>query len=217
MTHTKMTFVVIKCFFFDENFVLLFDLVINSDFINVKPINFCLPLLCGCPDILWMSFSTSWNLLWCARNLEMNIYITFEINSVNRYNHILINFEVKVINLSIANRRKTFSSITLILQAPNCPMLVQSQQWNHQNNIRNLFKVTIKTQEWCQWRRFGVNIVKFEQMSYIFVLFPLLTLSKSVILGLIVCFIYHLFSCSLSKWDHGQVETLENRSGCTYK
>ena len=36
----------------------------------------------------------------------------------------------------------------------------------------------IKTPEWCHWRRFCISIANFEQISHIFLVFPLL-LSKS--------------------------------------
>ena len=39
-------------------------------------------------------------------------------------------------------------------------------------------KLTIKIPEWRQWRHFGVFIVNLEQISHIFVEFPLLTLNK---------------------------------------
>ena len=39
-------------------------------------------------------------------------------------------------------------------------------------------KVIIKTPERRQWHRFGVFIVKFEHISYLFLLFLLLTLRK---------------------------------------
>ena len=39
-------------------------------------------------------------------------------------------------------------------------------------------KLTIKTPERCQWRRSGLFIVNFEQISHLFLLFPLLTLNK---------------------------------------
>ena len=38
-------------------------------------------------------------------------------------------------------------------------------------------KLTIKTQEWRQWRRYGVFIVNFEQILHISMVFPLLTLN----------------------------------------
>ena len=38
--------------------------------------------------------------------------------------------------------------------------------------------LTVKTPEWRQWRRSGVFIVKIEYISHLFLVFPLLTLSK---------------------------------------
>ena len=45
-------------------------------------------------------------------------------------------------------------------------------------------KLTIKTLERCQWPRFGVLIVNFEQISHIVLLFPFLTLKKQMPAGL---------------------------------
>ena len=44
-------------------------------------------------------------------------------------------------------------------------------------NVWNLLK-TIKVPERCQWRRFGVFIVNFEQILNIVLVFPFLTLNK---------------------------------------
>ena len=41
-------------------------------------------------------------------------------------------------------------------------------------------KLTIKTPEQCHWRRSGVFIVNFEQMSYIVIIFPLFTLNMKI-------------------------------------
>ena len=61
--------------------------------------------------------------------------------------------------------------------------LVQSQLWKHQDNVWNLFKLTIKTPERRQWRRYGVFIVNVEQISHIVLVFPLLTLNKQMLAG----------------------------------
>ena len=39
-------------------------------------------------------------------------------------------------------------------------------------------KLTIKTAGRCQWRHFGVFIVKFEHISHLVLVFPLLILSR---------------------------------------
>ena len=50
---------------------------------------------------------------------------------------------------------KRFFEITLSPRwLPSWLLLVQSQQWLHSNNARNLFKVNIKIPERRQWRRF---------------------------------------------------------------
>ena len=54
-----------------------------------------------------------------------------------------------------------------------------SSNWEHKNNVRNLFKVNNKR----SWRHFAVFIINFEQMSHI-LLFPLLTLNKEIPAGL---------------------------------
>ena len=61
--------------------------------------------------------------------------------------------------------------------------LVQSQLWKHQDNVWNLFKLTTKTPERRQWRRYGVFIVNVEQISHIVLVFPLLTLNKQMLAG----------------------------------
>ena len=59
------------------------------------------------------------------------------------------------------------------IQAPSRYLLVQSQQWKHQYNVRNLFKDTKLRQR----RHLGVAIVNFEQISHIVLVFLLLTLN----------------------------------------
>ena len=47
-------------------------------------------------------------------------------------------------------------------------------------------KLTIKTPGRRQWRRSGVFAVSFEHISYLFVVFPLLTLSMYLFPGFIM-------------------------------
>ena len=47
-------------------------------------------------------------------------------------------------------------------------------------------KLTIKTPGRRQWRRSGVFAVSFEHISYLFVVFPLLTLSMYLFAGFIM-------------------------------
>ena len=54
-------------------------------------------------------------------------------------------------------------------------LLVQIQQWKHQNIGEINSKLTVKTLEWCHWRLPGVFIVKL--------VFPLLTLNKKIPAG----------------------------------
>ena len=67
---------------------------------------------------------------------------------------------------------------TIISWLPSLHLLVQIQQWKHQNNLWNLFKVNNKAPE---RHRSSVFIIKFEQISHIglvILMFPLLTLNK---------------------------------------
>ena len=48
-------------------------------------------------------------------------------------------------------------------------LYVQSQQWKHQNNVWNLFKVNLRS---------GVFVANFEQISQIVLVFSLLTINK---------------------------------------
>ena len=45
-------------------------------------------------------------------------------------------------------------------QIPSWHVLVQSQQWNHQNNVKNLFRVT-------NWDTSGIFIVNFEHSQFL--------------------------------------------------
>ena len=49
--------------------------------------------------------------------------------------------------------------------------------------IQICLKLTIKTPEQRQWRRSGVFIVNFEDISHLFLVFLLLTLSKYMLAG----------------------------------
>ena len=39
------------------------------------------------------------------------------------------------------------------VRLPRGHLLVQGQQWKHQNNVWNIFKVNNKTWEWREWRQ----------------------------------------------------------------
>ena len=54
------------------------------------------------------------------------------------------------------------------------------QQWRHQNNVWNLFKVINKDTRMTSWRRSDVFIVNFEQISHIVMVFPLLILNTQM-------------------------------------
>ena len=59
--------------------------------------------------------------------------------------------------------------ISLLSDIPSQYLLTQSQQWKHQNNVWNLFKVNNKD---------SFFFVNFEQIAHIAMMFSLLTLSK---------------------------------------
>ena len=63
-------------------------------------------------------------------------------------------------------------------------LFVQSQEWKNQDNVWILFKVNKKTPEKCQCRRSSDFVVDFEQISHIFLVFPLLNLSRWMVAGL---------------------------------
>ena len=44
-------------------------------------------------------------------------------------------------------------------------------------------KLTIKTSGWNYWLRSDVFVAKFEEISYIFMVFPLLTWNKQMLVG----------------------------------
>ena len=46
-----------------------------------------------------------------------------------------------------------------------------------------MFKLTVEKPEWCQWRRLGFIIVYFKHISYLFLVFLLLTLNKLMFAG----------------------------------
>ena len=58
---------------------------------------------------------------------------------------------------------------------PSRHLLVHSQQSKHQSNVENLFKESVQRR---QWRRSGLFTFNFEQILYIVLVFPLLTLNK---------------------------------------
>ena len=62
-------------------------------------------------------------------------------------------------------------------QYPSWHLLVVTQQWKQQNT-EICSKLTIKTPERCHSLRFDILTANFEQISYDFLVFPLLTLNK---------------------------------------
>ena len=59
----------------------------------------------------------------------------------------------------------------------------QSQPEKHQNNVSNMFKVNNKG-KWRQWRRSGVFIINFKQISHIVLVFKLMNWNKEMPAGL---------------------------------
>ena len=54
---------------------------------------------------------------------------------------------------------------TDVCPLPSWHLLVQSQQWKHQNNVWNLFKFNSENFRWRQWLLSGVFTVDFEQLN----------------------------------------------------
>ena len=94
-----------------------------------------------------------------------------------------------VLNSLIANSQSIYKCRNWrIPQQPNRHLLIQTQQCKHQSHDWNIFKVTIKTPEQRQWRRFGVFIVSFEPFSYIVLVIPLLALNNLILAGKVPTF-----------------------------
>ena len=64
-------------------------------------------------------------------------------------------------------------------------LLVQSQQWRHQNNVRNLVKVKNKETRMTSVTSSDVIIVNFDQILKIILMSPLLTFSKYMSPGML--------------------------------
>ena len=63
---------------------------------------------------------------------------------------------------------------------PNWRLFVQNQQWEHQTEW-NLFKVNDKYKKTTLLTSFFCLNFNFEQILHIFLVFPLLTLSKEIL------------------------------------
>ena len=81
------------------------------------------------------------------------------------------------------------------------PANIYLSEINHVNNksICNICsKLTIKTPEWRHWRRSGIFIVISQNVSHMVLVFPLLTLNKYMLTGLMLhllyCFQFELFT-----------------------
>ena len=64
------------------------------------------------------------------------------------------------------------------ITAPANIYLFKFNNKNTRKRCESCLKLTIKTPEWCQWRRFGVFIVNFEDISHLFLVFLLMTLNR---------------------------------------
>ena len=84
------------------------------------------------------------------------------------------------LNLIFLKKKYTAKQNRILLYPyiPTRHLLVQIQQMKYQSNVWNIFDVNSKTPKQRQWSRSGVINVNFEQISHIFPVFPLLTLSK---------------------------------------
>ena len=58
---------------------------------------------------------------------------------------------------------------------PSRYLLVQNQQWKHQTMYGIFSKLTINTPEWSHWRRSGIFVLNFQQISHFAFMFSLFT------------------------------------------
>ena len=77
----------------------------------------------------------------------------------------------------------TFNLIVFSPHEPPGLYLFKVSNGNTTTTCEICSKLTIKTPEWRYWRRFGIFIVNFEQISHIVVVFSLLTLNKQMSAG----------------------------------
>ena len=116
-------------------------------------------------DFLWKQFNICYYLLY-----KTSIYVVINVC----YCKILWNITFTIVWVFFDT--KCLLSWHSTHQAyPSRHVLIQTEQWKHQNNVWNLFKVNKLTR---QWHHSAVLIINFEQISNIAVLFPLSTLNK---------------------------------------
>ena len=77
----------------------------------------------------------------------------------------------------------TFNLIVFSPHEPPGLYLFKVSNGNTTTTCEICSKLTIKTPEWRYWRRFGIFIVNFEQISHIVVVFSLLALNKQMSAG----------------------------------
>ena len=66
----------------------------------------------------------------------------------------------------------------LLYELSSWHLLTQSQQWKHQSNVWNPYKVNNKDSRRRHSQRSGVYIANFEQILLMVLVFPVLTLNK---------------------------------------
>ena len=94
---------------------------------------------------------------------------------------------ISALTKDLSMRKKVYLEAFLnrfMLTQANIYLLKFSNR-NTRKRCETCSKVTVKTTEWRQWCRSGVFIVNFEHISLLFLVFLLLTLDKSTLLGLL--------------------------------
>ena len=86
-------------------------------------------------------------------------------------------------------------SFHLIFPANNYLFKVNNREARKKCEICS--EVTIKTPEWRHWRHSGVFIVNFEHISYLFLVFLLLTWNKQMLAGVLPVIIFSISSVTI--------------------
>ena len=79
------------------------------------------------------------------------------------------------------------STVIVQFEDPIWHLLAQSQRWNYQNSVWNLFEVDNKNTRTASLMSFWCVIVNFEQISHIVLMFSLLTFLYKFQLGYRLC------------------------------
>ena len=85
-----------------------------------------------------------------------------------------------------AKKESSAVSAKLVSNFPANIYLFKVNKRNIRKRCEKCSKLTIKTLERCYWCRSGVSFVNCEHISHLFLVFLLLTLSKYILVGLIL-------------------------------